>query len=337
MVAPLSSSALPRKLLSAQPEPDHPHSVARIAVVGSLHMDAVLHLERVPRAGETVMAHSLRYLPGGKGGNQAVACARHGAQVTLFGCVGRDHHGNSLRLALHDAGVDMDHVQVLDGVSTGAAMVLVEGNGQNRICVVPGANVLLELPDEALLNVLAQADFVLLQRETSDSVLEQVLEAARSAGCRVVFNPSPVRELPEAWWPLVHTLVVNEVEAAAYSDQVVDSPATAADGAQRLLARGVSQVVVTLGAQGAVAVCGGRVSTHPALALPVLDTTGAGDSFLGALVTRLAEGHALGDAVQWGIRAASLCMGQVGAQASIPQRAQVEALAGGVASPLHVQ
>ena len=106
MVAPLSSSALPRKLLSAQPEPDHPHSVARIAVVGSLHMDAVLHLERVPRAGETVMAHSLRYLPGGKGGNQAVACARHGAQVTLSSPRSEEELREALFAASKDAGKD---------------------------------------------------------------------------------------------------------------------------------------------------------------------------------------------------------------------------------------
>lgn len=330
MVAPLSSSALPRAAaLTAEQRAQLPHGVAHVAVVGSLNMDVVLTLERVPQAGETVMAQGLRYVPGGKGGNQAVACVRHGAHVTLFGSVGRDHHGNTLRLALHGDGVDVDQVSVHEGVPTGSAVVLVEPNGQNRICVVPGANACVTLLEEALLNTLVQADYLVLQFETPPAVVEQALQAAHSAGCRVVLNPSPVRALPDGWWQLVHTLVVNEVEAAALSGQRVDGPDAAAQAAHALLARGVQQVVVTLGAQGAVALCGTvqppAISLHPAPAVQVVDTTAAGDTFLGAMVTRLAEGCPLHLAVDWGIRAASLCIGVAGAQPSIPTRAQVDA------------
>lgn len=333
MVAPLSSAALPRARAPGQTP--QPHGVAQVVVVGSLHMDVVVSLARMPQAGETVLAQQLRYLPGGKGGNQAVACARHGAHVTLFGCVGRDAHGNTLRLALLDAGVDMEYVAVHDSAPTGAAVVLVQG-GDNRICVVPGASALLALPEEGLLLALAQADFVMLQSEVPDAVLAQVLEAAASTGCRVVWNVSPVRDVPAHWWPQVHTVVVNAHEAAACSGMPVDSPQTAALAGQALLAQGVRQVVVTLGAQGAVAVDGtqtpARTTLHAGLPLPVVDTTGAGDTLAGAMVTRLAEGHDLGDAVAWGIRAASLCMGREGAQPSIPSRAQVEALAQRTAS-----
>lgn len=327
MVAPLSSSALPRAHPPGQTA--QPHGAAHVAVVGSLNMDVVVALAQVPKAGETVLAQQLRYVPGGKGGNQAVACARHGARVTLFGCVGRDHHGNTLRLALLDDGVDMEYVSVSEGVATGAAVILVEANGQNRICVVPGANAKLALPDEALLLVLAQADFLLLQLETPDAVVEHALEAAHSVGCRVVLNPSPVRAVPAHWWPRVHTLVVNEHEAAAFSGLPVDSPRAAIQAGQVLLARGVRQVVVTLGAQGAVAVDGThqppQVTQHAAPVVPVVDTTAAGDTFLGAMVTHLAEGSSLAAAVPWGIRAASLCIGKAGAQPSIPTRAQVTA------------
>ena len=331
MVAPLSSSALPRSFtLTAQQKSALPHGAARVVVIGSLNMDVVLTLERVPQAGETVSARGLQYIPGGKGGNQAVACARHGAQVALFGSVGGDHHGNTLRLALHADGVDVDNVSVQQDAATGAAVILVEPDGQNRICVVPGANALLALPAETLLTTLVQTDFLVLQFETPAEVVEQALEAAASAGCRVVLNPSPVREIPVHWWPLVHTLVVNEHEAAAYAQRPVSDVASAEQAAHALLARGVRQVVVTLGAQGAVAVCSSTVqplvSRHPAPVVQVVDTTAAGDTFLGAMVTHLAEGAALAEAVDWGIRAASLCIGLAGAQPSIPTRAQVHAV-----------
>jgi ribokinase len=332
MVAPLSSSALPRCAgLDAAQKALLPHGVARIVVVGSLNMDLVLSLERLPDAGETVAASGLRYLPGGKGGNQAVACVRHGAQVSLFGSVGRDHHGNTLRLALHGDGVDMNNVSVQEGVPTGTAVIMVEPDGQNRICVVPGANARLELPEETLLNALGQADFLVLQFETPQPVIEQALLAAQTAGCSVVFNPSPVREVPAHWWPLIHTLVLNEHEAAALSGEAVETPEAAVRAGRALLARGVHQVVVTLGAQGVVALCGSAgdpaITRHPALPVPVVDTTAAGDTFLGAMVTHLAEGCPLADAVPWGIHAASLCIGRAGAQPSIPLREQVQAFA----------
>ncbi|WP_370680262.1 ribokinase [Comamonas sp. GB3 AK4-5] len=329
MVAPLSSGALPRTTSAAErAAAGLPHRVAHMAVVGSLNMDLVLTLERMPQAGETVLAQTLQSTPGGKGGNQALACARQGAEVTLFASVGRDQPGNQLRLALHAAGINVEHVAVQESVPTGTAVVMVEPGGENRICVVAGANAELVLPEEALLYALAQADFLLLQLEVPDAVVLQALQAAHSAGCRVVLNPSPVRMLPAAWWPLVHTLVVNAQEAAALTGLEVDGPAAAQQTCQALLARGVQQVVLTLGAQGAVAgVARGSPRHHAALDLPVVDTTGAGDSFLGAMVTRLAEGDSLADAVDWGIRAASLCMGKAGAQPSIPTRAQVEALA----------
>lgn len=333
MVAPLSSSALPRALLcSAEERAALPHGVAQIAVVGSLNMDVVMRVARAPQAGETVLADTLHHIPGGKGGNQAVACLRHGAQVVLMASVGRDHAGNSLRLALHAAGMEVDYIQVHEGVPTGTALILIEEDGSNRICVAPGANAQLALDDDALLNVLAPSDFVLLQLETPLALLQQVLEAAQSTGCRVVLNPSPVLAVPAAWWPQIHTLVVNEVEAAAYSALPVTTPQEATHAARLLLAKGVQQVVITLGAQGAVAAWRSSadesavaISVHAAWPVLVVDTTAAGDTFLGALVTRLAEGCTLAQAVDWGIAAASLCISQLGAQPSIPARATVEA------------
>ncbi len=298
-------------------------SKTRIVVLGSLNMDVVLRLARMPERGETVHAQSLSYIPGGKGGNQAVACVRHGAQVALVGCVGRDAHGDVLRDALTADGVDVSNVTVHDGAATGSAVVMVEADGSNRIAVIPGANALADLPAN-FSDVLAQADYLVVQFETPLEVLDRALAMAQHSRCKVVLNPSPVKAVPSQWWPWIDTLVVNEHEAAELSVMPVTDAATAVRAAQYFVGLGVQQVVVTMGSQGVVAVNAAGHSIHPAPKVEVVDTTSAGDTFLGTMVTRLGEGYALAQAVQWGIRAASLCIGRAGAQPSIPERAEVE-------------
>lgn len=298
-------------------------SKTRIVVLGSLNMDVVLRLARMPERGETVHAQGLSYIPGGKGGNQAVACARHGAQVALVGCVGRDAHGDVLLGALTADGVDVSNVVVHDGAATGSAVVMVEGDGSNRIAVIAGANALAELPAN-FSEVLAQADYLVVQFETPLEVLDRALAMAQHSRCKVVLNPSPVKAVPSQWWPWIDTLVVNEHEAAELSAMAVTDAATAVHAAQYFVGLGVRQVVVTMGSQGAVAVNAAGHSIHPAPKVEVVDTTSAGDTFLGTMVTRLGEGSILAQAVQWGIRAASLCIGRAGAQPSIPERTEVE-------------
>lgn len=298
-------------------------SKTRIVVLGSLNMDVVLRLQRMPERGETVHAQDLSYIPGGKGGNQAVACVRHGAQVALVGCVGHDAHGDALRQALVADGVDVSHVAVHDGVATGSAVVMVEADGSNRIAVIPGANAHADLPLN-FAEVLAQADYLVVQFETPLDILDRAVVMARQAGCKVVLNPSPVKAVPSQWWPLIDTLVVNEHEAAELSGMAVTDADTAQRAAQHFVGLGVPQVVVTMGSQGAVALNAAGSSVHPAPQVAVVDTTSAGDTFLGTMVTRLGEGCTLAHAVEWGIRAASLCIGRAGAQPSIPQRAEME-------------
>lgn len=295
----------------------------RIAVVGSLNMDLVLQVQRAPQGGETVLGDSLQSIPGGKGGNQAVACARQGAIVSLFGRVGADAHGQALRDALTADGIDHSGVQTDAGTTTGVAAITVDATAQNRIVFVPGANGRFVLDADALLATLFQADFLVMQLETP---LPQVLAAAQqalTAGCPVLLNPSPIQPLPDALWPLLHTLVVNEVEAAELTGQPVATPADAARAAQTLRLRGPSQVVVTLGAAGAVAADLHGSRHHPGLVVQAVDTTAAGDTFLGALTFALAEQMPLDAAVREGIRASALCVMQHGAQPSIPTRAAV--------------
>lgn len=301
------------------------HGTPTIAVVGSLNMDLVLQVAHAPGPGETVLAQALHLVPGGKGGNQAVACARQGARVHLFGRVGGDAYGHTLRASLAQDGIDHSGVRTDATETTGVAAITVEATGQNRIVVVPGANGRFELDTQALGAVLAQAHSLVLQFETP---LTQVLAAAQqalAADCRVLLNPSPIQRLPEGLWPLVHTLVVNEVEAAALAGTAVETVADAAVAAQTLRGLGPAQVVVTLGAAGAVAADTLGSTHHPGMDVKAVDTTAAGDTFLGALAVALARGEPLNAAVRDGIRAAALCVTQAGAQPSIPTRAAVAA------------
>ncbi len=295
----------------------------RIAVVGSLNMDLVLPVAHAPEAGETVLAEGLHLIPGGKGGNQAVACARQGAHVSLFGRVGDDAYGHTLRAGLDADGIDHRGVQTDTDTTTGVAAITVDATAQNRIVVVPGANGRFVLDAAALDAALQGARGLVLQFEIP---LPQVLAAAQRAGaahCPVLLNPSPLQPLPEALWPLVDTLVVNEVEAAALAGVAVATPQDAAAAAQALRTRGPAQVVVTLGAAGAVAADAAGCRHHPGMKVRAVDTTAAGDTFLGALTVALAQGDPLDAAVRNGIRAAALCVTQPGAQPSIPTRAAV--------------
>lgn len=298
-------------------------SKTRITVLGSLNMDVVLRLQHMPARGETVHAQDLSYIPGGKGGNQAVACARHGAQVALVGCVGRDAHGEVLRSALVADGVDVCNVAVHDGVATGSAVVMVEADGSNRIAVIAGANACADVPAN-FAALLAHTDYLVVQFETPLPVLDRALAAAHQAGCKVVLNPSPVKAVPSHWWTMVDTLVVNEHEAAELSGMAVSDADSALRAAQYFLAQGVGRVVVTMGSQGALALDASGHSVHPAPRVNVVDTTSAGDTFLGTMVTRLGEACTLAHAVAWAIQAAALCIGRAGAQPSIPQRNEVQ-------------
>lgn len=296
-----------------------------IVVLGSLNMDLLLRVPRAPEAGETLTGHSLALLPGGKGGNQAVSCARQGAQVRLLARVGRDADGEALCAALARDGIALDGVQIDATEPTGRALVMLEDSAQNRIVVLPGANARLQLDAAALTAQLQGAQFLVTQLESPLPEVLQAVAAAHRVGCRVLFNPSPMQPLPDDLWPQLDTLVVNEVEAAAYAGCAVDNPAQAAAAGQALRARGVARVVVTLGAQGAVTVEQGGCRFQPALRVQAIDTTAAGDTFAGAVAVALAQGQNLGGATARGVRAAAVCVTRLGAQVSIPTAAEVDA------------
>ncbi|WP_411106044.1 ribokinase [Streptomyces sp. cmx-4-9] len=301
-----------------------------IAVLGSTNMDLVAYVPKAPRLGETVTGRAFRTAPGGKGANQAVAAARCGAEVVMIGAVGADDFGVRLRSALAASGVVTAALRTVEGPS-GTAHITVDDEGANSIIVVPGANASvtgLEAGDDRRIGA---AGALLLQLELPlEAVLAGAL-AARAHGVRTVLTPAPAPEAPPGggWGTLpagllaaTDLLVPNEHEAAALTGLTDPHRAAAA------LLEDVPEVVVTLGAAGSLyAARGQEPLTVPAPQVRAVDTTAAGDTFVGALAVALGEGRPMRDALAWASCAAALSVQRRGAQDSMPSRAEVDAFA----------
>ena len=285
---------------------------ASIVLFGSLNMDLMVRVEKAPRAGETLRGLGFLLNPGGKGANQAVACARQGASVAMVGCVGKDSFGDALRNALASDGIDVSNVRAVDA-STGVAVVMVDATGENRITVVPGANEFVNADPETL-----TGQFLLLQCEVPMREVVQAARFMRAKGATVVLNPAPVCQLPDELWSLVDIMVMNEIEASELAGVFVNDSASAAIAATAICKRGPSTAIVTLGSQGVLLAVGDRCRHFPARQVSVVDTTAAGDTFIGALCAARAAGMSMDSAVIRGIDAASICVTRPGAQASIP-------------------
>lgn len=297
----------------------------RVLVVGSANVDYTVALSRLPRPGETVSGGTLLVNRGGKGANQAVAARRLDADVRLIACVGADAAGGEIRAALAGEGIGVDGVVAADGVATGTALIVVDAEGRNQIAVAPGANRALTAAHVAARAAdFAWAEVVVCQLETPLPAVRATLEAARRAGAATILNPAPVPDAPLDVLGLVDYLTPNAGEARRLSG-VEGDPRQAAEA---LRARGVGVAVVTLGEAGALAVGADGCTAVPAFAVPVVDTTAAGDAFSGALAVALAARRALADALRFASAAAALACTRRGAQASLPARVEVERLLG---------
>lgn len=296
-----------------------------IVVIGSINMDLVLRVPRMPLPGETLTGGAFRTIPGGKGANQAVACARlsgkvaaGGQQVAMVGCVGDDAFGATLRAALVGDGIIDSHITTLPGVASGIASILVDDNGQNSIVIAGGANDLLSPAHiDAAKGLIEQADIVVLQLETPMATVVHAIKLARSLGKTVVLNPAPAASLPAGVLELVDYLIPNEIEAAmlaGVSPDGADAKALAA-ALQKL---GSDNVIITLGSKGVHAALYGGDFTFPAEVVQAVDTTAAGDTFIGGFVAGLASGMDEAEAISQGQRAAAWSVTKPGAQTSIP-------------------
>lgn len=295
-----------------------------VVVVGSLNMDLVMRTPRVPVCGETLHGHEFSTLPGGKGANQAVACARLGSRVAMVGQVGTDGFGDTLRAGLMADGIDVSHVKQTCSVGTGVAMILVEDIGQNRIMLAAGANGTLSSADiDAAGELVDGAALLVVQLEVPLDVVLHAMRRARAAGVPVLLNPAPAIRLPDEVWPLVDILVPNESEAALLTGLSVADVESAYRAAQSLRQRGVRCVLITLGEKGVVLVDDHGQRHLPAQVVKAVDTTAAGDTFIGGLTAGLMEGLSLDDAAALGQRASALCVTRIGAQPSIPYRREV--------------
>ena len=301
---------------------------ARIVVVGSLNMDLVVGAPKIPAPGETVIGGDLQTFPGGKGANQAVAAARLGAQVAMVGRVGDDAFGAQLRQTLENDGVDLAYVQTTAVTPSGVALIVVDAAGQNSIVVASGANMRLTPADvEAAAPAIRAADVLALQLESPLETVQRAAELARAHGVTVILNPAPARPLPPELLALVDVLIPNESETAALTGLPVTSVDELTAAADCLRAQGVGAVILTLGARGALLAAEGVTRRFPAFPVDqVVDTTAAGDAFVGGLATAVAEKQPLDAAIAWGNAAGALAVARAGAQPSLPTRAAVEAL-----------
>ncbi len=293
-------------------------SAGTVLVAGSANLDFVVRAAHVPAPGETVLGRDFATFPGGKGANQAVACARAGGVPTrMLLALGDDPYATVLETALAEAGVAM-HVVRVPGTASGTAFICLSDDAENAITVAPGANTGLRphhLPS------LRGISHLLLQLETPLDSVASYARLARAAGVRVLLNAAPAAALPAGLLDNVDLLVVNEGELA----QLAGAGSVASQVAQL----DVPCVVVTLGARGCFARRGGEIFLQPAFPVQALDTTAAGDTFCGALAARLAMHAGLADALRYASAASALACTRLGAQASIPARADVEAWLGG--------
>jgi ribokinase len=298
---------------------------ARVAVAGSLNMDLIARAPRIPQPGETILGSDFSTAPGGKGANQAVAAARLRAQVSMVGRVGRDAFAQNLLASLAAAGVDHRHVIQDAQTATGVALIMVDDGGQNSIVVAPGANARLSPADvEAARATIATADVLLLQLESPLEAVARAAELAHAHGVTVILNPAPACELPAELLAQVDVLVPNESETAILTGLPAGSQVEVQAAA--LLELGVGAALLTLGERGALLARPEGTEHVPAFRVTPVDTTAAGDAFVGGFAAALAEGRSPVEAVRWGCAAGALATTKLGAQPSLPTHQEVEAL-----------
>jgi ribokinase len=302
-----------------------------IVVVGSLNMDLVVEVPTIPLPGETVLGKNFATFPGGKGANQAVAAARLGARVSLIGRVGNDAFGAQLLASAKADGIDVTHVGCDESAATGVAMIAVDKDGQNSIAVASGANYRLTSGHvREAWSQLEDVDTLVMPLETPMETIDTAVSLARQNGVRVLLNPAPAQPLPNTILANVDVLVPNEPETEQLTGRSLATAADRREAAKDLLENGVGSVVLTLGARGALVLS--SEDNHPmfsmikSYAVQVVDTTAAGDAFVGALAVSLSEGSSLVEAAAFANACGALAVTKAGAQPALPHRHEVDRL-----------
>lgn len=299
--------------------------MGQVVILGVFVADTAYRADRMPVMGETVMGKSFALGPGGKGSNQAVACARMGAETHFLSNLGEDDFAKLALDTWAEAGV-VPHVRQVGESYTGAAHIFIEdATGDNAIIIAPGAAALISVADvETHADLIASADVFVTQLEQPMEAAIRGLELARAAGVATVLNPAPAAELPDRMLALCDYVTPNETECEALTGIAVSDDASAKAACDALVAKGVRTPIITLGAQGVFLHGHGRVAAVNAG--PVVETTGAGDAFNGGFAAALAEGKSALDAVRYGCATAGVSVTRAGTAPSMPQRSEVDAL-----------
>ena len=297
--------------------------MADIIVIGSLNTDLVVRAPRFPAPGETIQGDDLAIIPGGKGANQAVAAARLGAKVTMVGRVGADSFGAGLIENLKQNHVDATRVIRDASAATGTAVIVLDTQGQNSIILSPGANGRVE-PADVEPASFPDPGLLLLQLEIPVGTVLHAARLAKAGGVRVLLNPAPARELPDELLALADFIIPNETELALLTKQTISDVKSAETAAHSLVRREAQTVIVTLGAKGALIVNRDSARHIPSFKVDVVDTTAAGDAFIGGLAVALLGGQSLEDAVQYASACGALAVTRFGAQPSLPTAGEVE-------------
>ncbi len=297
----------------------------QVSVVGSIHMDFFILMDHLPVPGETVLGKSFTMQPGGKGANQAVAAARLGAKTYMVGRVGGDIFAEEVLNNFRRNGVDVSYVRRDPETHTGVAFIFVDSRGENMIAVAPGADARVSTHDvDSAIDVISSSDVLMLQLEIPIETVVYAAKVAWEHNVKVVLNPAPARTLPEEIYGYIHVLTPNRIEAQMLSGVRIESREDIVKAAHVLMDKGVENVVITLGAEGALLVSEEGVYHIPAFKVRPVDTTGAGDAFNAALAVAIAEGRSLREAVRLANAAAAIKITRVGAQAGLPYRRDLE-------------
>lgn len=300
----------------------------KLLVIGSLNLDMVVNVDHTPVVGETILSESMSLVPGGKGANQACAAGRLGVNVAMLGAVGKDSYADIQRESLKSAGVDVSNLVCREDVATGIAMITVNSDGDNCIVVISGANATLSPEDIDRNRVLLQAcDVVIFQLEVPLNTVCYAAKLAKELGKTVILDPAPVpKEFPEELYRYVDIIKPNETELGMLTGvSDTDSEAGLAKAAAVIRAKGVKNLVVTLGEKG-LYIDSEELGIHriPALKVRAVDTTAAGDSFTAALAAKLMEGKNLKEAAEFANCVSAIVVTRKGAQSSIPTLTEVE-------------
>lgn len=289
--------------------------MGHISVIGSCNMDITVEADRRPGAGETVMGNRLIVSPGGKGANQAVAAARLGYEVYMVGCVGDDAYGKMMLEALTKSGVKTDYVETLEHVTTGTAHITL-AEGDNSIIVIKGANALVsrEIIDKDW-DMISTSSLVMLQHEIPMDTIGYIIDRCYEAGVPVMLNPAPYMDIPQEWIEKVTYLTPNEHEAALMFDGM---------DRDEILKTQAGKVIMTAGGDGVLYGENDEIVHVDGFTVPVVDTTGAGDTFNGAFAVGRCEGMSVKEAIRFANAAAALSIGKIGAQGGMPWRDEVE-------------